>query len=380
MNVRHVTGYVFMRTQNILLSVLLCCCHLSGYAQSYYQYKNTFNITRSSQTAFNYFVILAPCPQSNEYQNVYELDCNSSGTWIQHEIAENQNKYLELNMDATDLSNASKNYSVGYSFIFSPKSFAIDFSPYKHADGSWGDMPEYDTSSLDYKENTKQSGEIVVPDNETIVSISNQIFTNCSGNKLAYAEKCYEYVASHYRYLNPNTGLHPLSEILANGGGDCGNFSSIYISLLRAKGIPARHVVAFGANNNFHVWSEFYIQDFGWVPVDVTYKNSNPQGNYFGRYNYNMVVVQKGVSMDYPTASVGTQFIDLLQTYYYWYWYNTYATMNINQTITAMNIEYNGVAQIKSHTTKSVRKILRNNKLVIEANGHEYNVSGQQLK
>ena len=138
--------------------------------------------------------------------------------------------------------------------------------------------------------------------------------------------------------------------------------------------------MAVGANNNFHVWSEFYIQDFGWVPVDVTYKNSNPQGDYFGRYNYNMVVVQKGVSMYYPTASVGTQFLDFFQTFHYWYWYDTYATMNISQNITAKSVEYDGISQIKSHNQKSVRKIMKNHQMVIEANGREYNIMGHQLK
>jgi len=368
----------------MILSLIMCCCHLDSFAQNFFQYQNTFSINRSSQTAFKKLVLLVPCPQSNEYQDVYELDYTSSGNWILGEISENHNKYLELDMNSTELNSVSKNFSVGYSFILHPKNISIDFSPYKNSNGTWKEMPEYDTSSMDYQDNIKQSGNIVVPTNSTIVSISNQLFAACGENKLAYAEKCYEYVASHYSYMNPYTGLHPLAELLSSGGGDCGNFSSIYISLLRAKGIPARHVVAMGTNGAFHVWAEFYIQDFGWVPVDVTYKNSNPSGNYFGRKDYNsdkLVVVQKGVVMEYATNGVGLVTLDLLQTYGYWYWYNTYATLNVNQNVTAKQVEYSGIKTIGSTSIKGrVRKVVKNDSIVIVCGNQEYSTAGVQLK
>lgn len=367
-----------------VISLILCCFNLTSFAQDFFQYQNTFSVVRSSQTAFNKFVLLVPCPQSNEYQDVYELDYTSSGNWILGEISENRNQYLELDMYGTELSSVSKNFSVGYSFILRPKNISVNFSLYKNPDGTWKEMPEYDTSSKDYQDNIKQSGNFVVPNNSTIVTISDQLFDACGGNKLAYAEKCYEYVASHYSYKNPNTGLHPLAEILAAGGGDCGNFSSIYISLLRAKGIPARHVVAMGANSAFHVWAEFYIQNFGWVPVDVTYKNSDPFGNYFGKKDYNsdrLVVVQKGVEMEYETSGVGSLTINLLQTYYYWYWYNTYATLNITQNVTAKQVDYSGIRVIESKNgSERARKVLENRSIVIEYGNHEYSTSGFRMK
>ncbi|MBR1415232.1 MAG: transglutaminase domain-containing protein [Prevotella sp.] len=350
-------------------------------AESYYKYNNTFNVTRSSNTAFTSLIIFAPCPQTNEYQDVYELDTQSIGAWNQGSISENQNGYLELVMDNSQLTGCSQNFSVGFSFIHSPKTINIDFTVLKNSDGSWKDMPEYNTTTIDYQSNCKKSGNIVDPDNASIQAISNQLYEECNRNRLAYAESCYNYVASHYRYLNPNTGLHSLAELLSAGGGDCGNLSSIYISLLRAKGIPARHVVAIGANNNFHVWAEFYIQDFGWVPVDVTYKNSNPNGNYFGKYDYNLVVVQKGVTMDYPVTQLGIVTIDLLQTYCWWYWYNSYATMSINQVVTRSKIEYNSIENIEktSANQESARKVLIDGKLYIKERGKYYSLSGMRL-
>jgi transglutaminase-like putative cysteine protease len=49
------------------------------------------------------------------------------------------------------------------------------------------------------------------------------------------------------------------------------------------KGIPARHNVGVIPSNSPHAWSEFYLEKWGWIPVDVTLKNSDPGGDYFGQ-------------------------------------------------------------------------------------------------
>lgn len=280
--------------------MLLLVLSVALQAEDYFLINNGVNVHRSSDGDITNLLLLTGCPESNEYQDVYELDYSSNGKWNKRRIEENDNRYLELGLDSKALAKYNGDFYVGYSFVHSPKEIDIDFSDWKDSYGQWKDVPEYDTESQLYKDNTKVSGDLVVPNNLTLSMLSDKLWEEIGySNVMAYAERCYYYVAQNYRYLNPNTGLHPLSELLANGGGDCGNLSSIYISLLRAKGIPARHVIAVGANDNFHVWSEFYVQDRGWIPVDVTYKNGNPHGNYFGKYHEKFIIVQKGVVMDY---------------------------------------------------------------------------------
>lgn len=67
-------------------------------------------------------------------------------------------------------------------------------------------------------------------------------------------------------------------QTLANGGGVCRDLAALYISLLRAAGVPARLVTGYLGGDNplgFHAWVEFYApggpagQD-PWVPVDVS--------------------------------------------------------------------------------------------------------------
>ena len=90
---------------------------------------------------------------------------------------------------------------------------------------------------------------------------------------------------------------------------------------MRYKGIPARHNMGMWVNGGYHVWPDFYHEDYGWVPVDPTFKNSNPNGDYFGRYDGNLIILSQGLTT-YSGSDISVQ-NDPLQTYYYWYWFNS---------------------------------------------------------
>ncbi len=59
------------------------------------------------------------------------------------------------------------------------------------------------------------------------------------------------------------------SAVCQAGWSDCGGLATVYVSILRANGIPA-HCLS-GRNvkpDGTHVRMEFYAQDVGWVPAD----------------------------------------------------------------------------------------------------------------
>ena len=50
--------------------------------------------------------------------------------------------------------------------------------------------------------------------------------------------------------------------------GICFDYSSLFASMLRSKGIPTRLVMGYVAPNNvYHAWNEVYIPDVGWVTL-----------------------------------------------------------------------------------------------------------------
>lgn len=63
---------------------------------------------------------------------------------------------------------------------------------------------------------------------------------------------------------------------VCKGGGKCADLSTVFVTLARAAGIPARDVygLRLGSPKNgdvtggFHCWAEFYLPGTGWVMVD----------------------------------------------------------------------------------------------------------------
>lgn len=145
-----------------------------------------------------------------------------------------------------------------------------------------------------------------------------QAIMNESSDVLDYAERCYLFVASRFQYGEPESGFKSIYYTLANLKGDCGNLSSVFITLLRMQGIPARHLMGFRPDGSLHVWADFYLQNYGWIPVDVTYKHDYPTGDYFGniKFEHNGFIVQRGIAhqinvLESPKRITG------LQTYTY---------------------------------------------------------------
>ncbi|WP_430391431.1 transglutaminase-like domain-containing protein [Dyella sp. 20L07] len=64
------------------------------------------------------------------------------------------------------------------------------------------------------------------------------------------------------------------------GHGDCGQQTMLLITLLRLNGIPARWqsgwIFSDGNYNNIHDWGQFYLEPYGWMPMDVTLGRLHP--------------------------------------------------------------------------------------------------------
>ncbi len=119
------------------------------------------------------------------------------------------------------------------------------------------------------------------------------------------AEAIYRYVIERMRYEKetPGWGKGDTLRACEIGAGNCTDFHSLFISLARASGIPARFTIGLpvpekseGDIPGYHCWAEFYLDGAGWVPVDASeaWKHRERTDYFFGTYDPNRLAVSTG--------------------------------------------------------------------------------------
>ncbi|MCI0412680.1 transglutaminase domain-containing protein [bacterium] len=108
----------------------------------------------------------------------------------------------------------------------------------------------------------------------------------------AKTKAIYDYVLRNVTYDKsvPGWGNGDTERVCIVGKGNCTDFHSLFISLARASGIPARFIIGFpvpepvqGTVAGYHCWAEFYLAGHGWVPVDpsdASKSNDSARRNY----------------------------------------------------------------------------------------------------
>jgi transglutaminase-like putative cysteine protease len=152
----------------------------------------------------------------------------------------------------------------------------------------------------------------------------------------------YEYVIATMRYDKLGRGWGRGDAIWACSSkyGNCTDFHSVFIGMMRASGVPARFEIGFplpsdkteGDIPGYHCWAEFYVNSFGWVPVDASeaWKNPAKREYFFGAHDTNRVQFtlgrdirlgpeQKGAPLNYfiyPYAELDGKPFSQLQTHF----------------------------------------------------------------
>jgi len=138
-------------------------------------------------------------------------------------------------------------------------------------------------------------------------------------NPFRIAEKIYDFVISQLRYaVQPK--IRGALWALLNREGDCTEYGTLFVALMRALGIPARIVTGHmsralseGGTTNAtnlsvdspHLWVEFYVEGYGWIPVDPTSGEGNPL-RYFGILWSYYLPFLKGPTMEAPYRALLT--------------------------------------------------------------------------
>jgi transglutaminase-like putative cysteine protease len=86
--------------------------------------------------------------------------------------------------------------------------------------------------------------------------------------------------ADHYSKdpTKPTCGIGDAETCMEKGGGCCTDLHSLFISLARARGIPARLEMGYRINPKnegkvydpgYRCWVEYFVPNYGWIPADI---------------------------------------------------------------------------------------------------------------
>ena len=130
--------------------------------------------------------------------------------------------------------------------------------------------------------------------------------------------------------------------VLANRHGDCGQQTLLFMTLCRAKGIPARWqsgLMMHPGAQNLHDWCEVYFEGIGWIPADVSFGATAYGGDFFfgGIEPYRMVVNSDfGRAMDPEKKFPRSETVDFQRGEVEW----DYGNLYFNQWDYSFHIDY----------------------------------------
>ncbi len=149
-------------------------------------------------------------------------------------------------------------------------------------------------------------------------------------DQFATAKVMYDVVNTHMTYSKVGIGWGQGDSVWACDSkfGNCSDFHSLFISMARGNKIPSKFEMGFpiptkrgeGVVGGYHCWAWFYPNQKGWIPVDISEANRNPELKeyYFGNLtedrvrfttgrDINLEPLQKGPALNffiYPYAEV----------------------------------------------------------------------------
>jgi len=145
----------------------------------------------------------------------------------------------------------------------------------------------------------------LIPTDGTIKALAVEVTGSKTGT-IAKAKAAYDYLFITMRYDKTGEGWGRGDAVWAceSKHGNCTDFHSPFIGILRADGIPARFDIGFPLPENkdsgdiagYHCWAEFYAPQSGWIPVDISeaWKAKQKEDYFFGSVDANRVQFSTG--------------------------------------------------------------------------------------
>ncbi len=138
-----------------------------------------------------------------------------------------------------------------------------------------------------------------------------------SSDSLAAGKSLYSLVEQHMQYDKSKPGYGKGDAVWAcdSRTGNCTDFHSLFISLARSQAIPAKFEIGFPIGQadqdvvkGYHCWAWFYVEGRGWLPVDISEADKQPELKeyYFGHLSPDRVAFSTGRDVELvPESQAG---------------------------------------------------------------------------
>jgi transglutaminase-like putative cysteine protease len=248
-----------------------------------------------------------PLPQSDRYQSIRILKIDSALPYARYREKEYGNEYLYLEAPAAQI---PQPFEVQMRLRIIRREHRVPLDPRAaRASAATNDDPPADLARF-------LAPDRMVPTTGIIRALADQE-TQGLAKPMEKARAIYNYVVSTMRYDKSGEGWGRGDAIFACNAkrGNCTDFHSLFIGMARAAGIPARFEIGFplpadqheGAVPGYHCWAEFYLEPYGWVPVDASEAWQNPpqRDYFFGAHDVNRVQFTVGRDIRLQPAQQG---------------------------------------------------------------------------
>jgi transglutaminase-like putative cysteine protease len=322
---------------NIVLAVCAFLIAANGVAQAQeHPPSRTFAFTYevhvpATKDATGKLLLWLPLPQQNEFQKIGDLRIESVVAHSEGRDREYQNPYVLFEPTPSQLETG---FDVTVHFIATRFEHKVDLTSVAATRNTATVATPPDLQR--YLEPDQ-----LVPLNGVIAELAKE-HTAGDTTTLEKARHIYDYVIATMRYDKSGEGWGRGDAVWActSKRGNCTDFHSLLIGMMRASGIPARFEIGFplpegksaGDIPGYHCWAEFYLQGTGWIPVDASeaWKNPAKRDYFFGAHDVNRVFFtygrdirlspqQKGDPLNYfiyPYAELNGQPFKGLQTHF----------------------------------------------------------------
>jgi transglutaminase-like putative cysteine protease len=238
--------------------------------------------------------IWVPVPQSDEHQKVRVVSVKAPVKTKMSQDSEYGNRmmYAEIENSATDKAEFSFEYEV---------------TRREYSRGDYAQLKRIDQNPAVVNASMSRliAPDTLIPTDGKMKELAIQVTGSANGT-VEKAKAAYDYLFTTMRYDKTGTGWGRGDALWACDAkrGNCTDFHSPFIGMLRADRIPARFDIGFplpedkekGDIPGYHCWAEFYGRKAGWIPVDISeaWKAKKKQDYFFGSVDANRVQFSTG--------------------------------------------------------------------------------------